>query len=175
MQPERDCGLSEAALRYDNRNEGVERLATETGAGQWGSAIAFACNLFGLRCSVYMVRVSYDQKPYRRILMETWGAEVLASPTNRTEVGINILAHDPDSSGSLGIAISEAVEDAATHKNTNYSLGSVLNHVLLHQSIIGLEAKKQFELAGEYPDILIGCVGGGSNFGGFAFPFIADS
>jgi tryptophan synthase beta chain len=163
------------AQAYYNRNEGVERLATETGAGQWGSAIAFACNLFGLRCSVYMVRVSYDQKPYRRILMETWGAEVLASPTNKTEAGKNILAHDPDSSGSLGIAISEAVEDAATHKNTNYSLGSVLNHVLLHQSIIGLEAKKQFELVGEYPDILIGCVGGGSNFGGFAFPFIADS
>ena len=162
------------AQAYYNRKEGVERLATETGAGQWGSAIAFACNLFGLRCSVYMVRVSYEQKPYRRILMESWGAEVLASPTNRTEAGKNILAHDPDSSGSLGIAISEAVEDAATHKDTNYSLGSVLNHVLLHQSIIGLEAKKQFELVGEYPDILIGCVGGGSNFGGFAFPFIAD-
>jgi tryptophan synthase beta chain len=162
------------AQAYYNRKEGVERLATETGAGQWGSAIAFACNLFGLRCSVYMVRVSYEQKPYRRILMESWGAEVLASPTNKTEAGKNILAHDPDSSGSLGIAISEAVEDAATHKDTNYSLGSVLNHVLLHQSIIGLEAKKQFELVGEYPDILIGCVGGGSNFGGFAFPFIAD-
>jgi len=162
------------AQAYYNRKEGVDRLATETGAGQWGSAIAFACNLFGLRCTVYMVRVSYEQKPYRRILMESWGAEVLASPTNRTEAGKNILAHDPDSSGSLGIAISEAVEDAATHKDTNYSLGSVLNHVLLHQSIIGLEAKKQFELVGEYPDILIGCVGGGSNFGGFAFPFIAD-
>jgi tryptophan synthase beta chain len=162
------------AQAYYNKKEGVERLATETGAGQWGSAIAFACNLFGLRCSVYMVRVSYEQKPYRRILMESWGAEVLASPTNRTEAGKNILAHDPDSSGSLGIAISEAVEDAATHKDTNYALGSVLNHVLLHQSIIGLEAKKQFELVGEYPDILIGCVGGGSNFGGFAFPFIAD-
>ncbi|HEX9146888.1 MAG TPA: TrpB-like pyridoxal phosphate-dependent enzyme [Candidatus Binatia bacterium] len=162
------------AQAYYNRKEGVERLATETGAGQWGSAIAFACNLFGLRCTVYMVRVSYEQKPYRRILMESWGAEVLASPTNRTKAGKNILAHDPDSSGSLGIAISEAVEDAATHKDTNYSLGSVLNHVLLHQSIIGLEAKKQFELVDEYPDILIGCVGGGSNFGGFAFPFIAD-
>ncbi|MGE5304927.1 MAG: TrpB-like pyridoxal phosphate-dependent enzyme [Alphaproteobacteria bacterium] len=162
------------AQAYYNKKEGVERLATETGAGQWGSAIAFACNLFGLRCSVYMVRVSYEQKPYRRILMESWGAQVLASPTNRTEAGKNILTHDPDSSGSLGIAISEAVEDAATHKDTNYSLGSVLNHVLLHQSIIGLEAKKQFELVGEYPDILIGCVGGGSNFGGFAFPFIAD-
>jgi tryptophan synthase beta chain len=162
------------AQAYYNKKEGVERLATETGAGQWGSAIAFACNLFGLRCSVYMVRVSYEQKPYRKILMESWGAEVLASPTNRTEAGKNILAHDPDSPGSLGIAISEAVEDAATHKDTNYSLGSVLNHVLLHQSIIGLEAKKQFELVGEYPDILIGCVGGGSNFGGFAFPFIAD-
>ena len=162
------------AQAYYNRKEGVERLATETGAGQWGSAIAFACNLFGLRCTVYMVRVSHEQKPYRRILMESWGAEVLASPTNRTEAGKNILVHDPDSSGSLGIAISEAVEDAATHKDTNYSLGSVLNHVLLHQSIIGLEAKKQFELVGEYPDILIGCVGGGSNFGGFAFPFIAN-
>ena len=162
------------AQAYYNRKEGVERLATETGAGQWGSAIAFACNLFGIRCSVYMVRVSYDQKPYRRILMESWGAEVLASPTNRTEAGKNILAHDRDSPGSLGIAISEAVEDASTHKDTNYSLGSVLNHVLLHQSIIGLEAKRQFELAGEYPNILIGCVGGGSNFGGFAFPFIAD-
>lgn len=162
------------AQAYYNRKEGVERLATETGAGQWGSAIAFACNLFGLKCSVYMVRVSYEQKPYRRILMESWGAEVLASPTNRTEAGRKILALDPDSPGSLGIAISEAVEDAATHKNTNYSLGSVLNHVILHQTVIGLEAKKQFALVGEYPDILIGCVGGGSNFGGFAFPFISD-
>ena len=162
------------AQAYYNRREGVKRLATETGAGQWGSALAFACNLFGLECSVYMVRVSYEQKPYRRIMMETWGAEVLPSPTNRTESGRKILARDPTSPGSLGIAISEAVEDAATHKDTNYSLGSVLNHVLLHQTVIGLEAKRQFELAGEYPDILIGCVGGGSNFGGFAFPFIAD-
>ena len=162
------------AQAYYNRQEGIERLATETGAGQWGSAIAFACNLFGLKCSVYMVRVSYEQKPYRKILMESWGAEVLASPTNRTEAGRQILARDPDSPGSLGIAISEAVEDAATHKDTNYSLGSVLNHVILHQTVIGLEAKKQFELVGDYPDILIGCVGGGSNFGGFAFPFISD-
>ena len=162
------------AQAYYNRREGVRRLATETGAGQWGSALAFACNLFGLQCSVYMVRVSYEQKPYRRILMETWGAEVLPSPTNRTEAGRQILARDPDSPGSLGIGISEAVEDAATHKDTNYSLGSVLNHVILHQTVIGLEAKRQFELVGEYPDILIGCVGGGSNFGGFAFPFIAD-
>ncbi|MBI4489416.1 MAG: TrpB-like pyridoxal phosphate-dependent enzyme [Deltaproteobacteria bacterium] len=162
------------AQAYYNQREGVKRLATETGAGQWGSALAFACNLFGLQCSVYMVRVSYEQKPYRRIMMETWGAEVLPSPTNRTEAGRKILASDPDSPGSLGIAISEAVEDAATHQDTKYSLGSVLNHVLLHQTIIGLEAKRQFEIVGEYPDILIGCVGGGSNFGGFTFPFISD-
>ncbi len=162
------------AQAYYNQREGVKRLATETGAGQWGSALAFACNLFGLECSVYMVRVSYEQKPYRRIMMETWGAEVLPSPTNRTNAGKKILASDPDSPGSLGIAISEAVEDAATHKDTKYSLGSVLNHVLLHQTVIGLEAKRQFEIVGEYPDILIGCVGGGSNFGGFTFPFISD-
>jgi tryptophan synthase beta chain len=162
------------AQAYYNQREGVKRLATETGAGQWGSALAFACNLFGLQCSVYMVRVSYEQKPYRRIMMETWGAEVLPSPTNRTEAGRKILASDPDSPGSLGIAISEAVEDAVTHQDTKYSLGSVLNHVLLHQTVIGLEAKRQFEIAGEYPDILIGCVGGGSNFGGFTFPFISD-
>lgn len=162
------------AQAYYNKREGVKRLATETGAGQWGSALAFACNLFGLQCSVYMVKVSHEQKPSRRIMMESWGAEVFASPTNRTNAGGKVLAQDPDCPGSLGIAISEAVEDAATHSDTNYSLGSVLNHVLLHQTVVGLEAKRQFELIGDYPEILIGCVGGGSNFGGYVFPFIAD-
>ncbi|MBI4526762.1 MAG: TrpB-like pyridoxal phosphate-dependent enzyme [Deltaproteobacteria bacterium] len=162
------------AQAYYNRQEGVRKIATETGAGQWGSALAFACNLFGMECTVYMVRVSYEQKPYRRIMMETWGAEVLPSPTSRTGAGRKMLAQDPDCPGSLGIAISEAVEDAATHGDVNYSLGSVLNHVLLHQTVMGLEAKKQFELVGDYPDIVVGCVGGGSNFAGYAFPFIAD-
>lgn len=162
------------AQAYYNKHEGVKRLTTETGAGQWGSALAFACNLFGLKCTVYMVRVSYEQKPYRKVLMNIWGAEVLPSPTDRTNAGRSVLTQDPDSPGSLGIAISEAVEDAATHEDTKYSLGSVLNHVLLHQTIVGLETKKQFEMVGEYPDVLIGCVGGGSNFAGFVFPFVPD-
>lgn len=159
---------------YMNKKEGVKRLATETGAGQWGSALACACRLMGLECMVYMVRVSYDQKPYRRVMMKTYGAEVVASPSSLTEAGRAILAQDPDSPGSLGIAISEAVEDAARRDDTKYSLGSVLNHVLLHQTIIGQEAKKQMEIAGDYPDILIGCHGGGSNFAGLAFPFLKD-
>ena len=162
------------AQAYYNRKEGVKRITTETGAGQWGSSIAFACRMFDLECTVYMVRVSYDQKPYRKILMETWGAKVYPSPTDLTESGRKILADDPDSPGSLGIAISEAVEDAATHDDTKYSLGSVLNHVLLHQTIVGLETKRQLEIIGEIPDVLIGCVGGGSNFAGFSFPFIPD-
>jgi tryptophan synthase beta chain len=157
---------------YYNKVEGIKRLATETGAGQWGSALSLACNFFGLECTVYMVKVSYYQKPYRRSLMQVWGATVYPSPTDLTNAGRQILAKDPDTSGSLGIAISEAVEDAATHGDTNYSLGSVLNHVLLHQTIVGLETQKQLALAGEEPDILIGCVGGGSNFAGFVFPFV---
>jgi tryptophan synthase beta chain len=159
---------------YYNAKEGVKRLTTETGAGQWGSALAFAGALFGLEVTVYMVKVSYEQKPYRRAMMETWGATVYASPTNLTEAGRGILAQDPDSPGSLGIAISEAVEDAATHDDAKYSLGSVVNHVLLHQTVIGLEAKKQMEMAGEYPDVVIACVGGGSNFAGLTYPFIGD-
>jgi tryptophan synthase beta chain len=159
---------------YQNKKEGVKRLSTETGAGQWGSALACACRLMGLECMVYMVKVSYDQKPYRRIMMKTYGADVVASPSNLTEAGRAILAEDPDSPGSLGIAISEAVEDAAKRDDTKYALGSVLNHVLLHQSVIGLEAKKQMEIVGEYPDILIGCHGGGSNFAGLTFPFLQD-
>ncbi len=162
------------AQAYYNKKEGIKRLATETGAGQWGSALSFACKLFGLECTVYMVKVSYYQKPMRKSLMQIWGAEVYPSPTDRTEAGRRILKENPDTNGSLGIAISEAVEDAVTHEDTNYALGSVLNHVLLHQTIIGLEVKKQLELVGEKPDILIGCVGGGSNFAGFTFPFIGD-
>ena len=159
---------------YYNKQEGVRRLTTETGAGQWGSALAFSCNAFGLECKVYMVRVSYEQKPYRRVMMETWGGSVVPSPSRDTAAGRAVLAKHPDSPGSLGIAISEAVEDAAGREDTKYSLGSVLNHVLMHQTVIGLEAKKQFELAGESPDILVGCVGGGSSFAGFTFPFIQD-
>ncbi|MDI6782578.1 MAG: TrpB-like pyridoxal phosphate-dependent enzyme [bacterium] len=162
------------AQAYYNKQEGVTRICTETGAGQWGSALAFACCLFGLKCTVYMVKVSYHQKPYRRSLMHVWGAEVHASPTNLTKSGQSILAKDPETPGSLGIAISEAVEDAATHDDAKYSLGSVLNHVLMHQTIVGLETKKQLALVNETPDILIGCVGGGSNFAGFAFPFVKD-
>ena len=163
------------AQAYYNKREGTKNLATETGAGQWGSALAFACNIFGIGCTVYMVRVSYDQKPYRKLMMRVWGADVYASPSDRTDAGRNILAEDPDSPGSLGLAISEAVEVAAkSGGTTKYSLGSVLNHVILHQTIVGLETKKQFEKIGEFPDILIGCVGGGSNFGGFACPFIPD-
>ncbi len=163
------------AQAFYNKAEGTKRLTTETGAGQWGSALAFAGNLFGLDVTVYMVKVSYSQKPYRKTMMRMWGANVFASPTDKTETGRAILAQDPDSPGSLGIAISEAVEDAVkSGGHTKYSLGSVLNHVILHQTIIGLEAKKQFEKVGDYPDIVIGCVGGGSNFGGFSFPFIHD-
>jgi tryptophan synthase beta chain len=162
------------AQAYYNKQEGVKRLATETGAGQWGSALAMACNFFGLECKVYMVKVSYNQKPYRRVLMETWGAQVVPSPSPDTQAGKKILEGQPDSPGSLGIAISEAVEDAATREDTKYSLGSVLNHVLMHQTVIGLETKKQLEKADAEADVVIGCVGGGSNFGGFAFPFAAD-
>src|SRR5579872_3156256 len=162
------------AQAYYNKEAGVRRLATETGAGQWGSALSMACALFGMECTVYMVRASYDQKPYRRSLMRTFGAEVIASPSDRTNSGRAILEQSPDSTGSLGIAISEAVEDAATHDDTNYSLGSVLNHVLMHQTVIGLEARQQMEMAGEYPDVVIGCVGGGSNFAGLAYPFVQD-
>jgi len=162
------------AQAYYNMKEGVTRLATETGAGQWGSALAFGTMLFGLKCTVYMVRVSYEQKPYRRILMETWGAECIPSPSQRTQYGRQVLQQDPKCTGSLGIAISEAIEDAVTHEDTKYSLGSVLNYVLLHQTVVGLEAKKQMEIAGDYPDIIFGCVGGGSNFSGLAFPFVAD-
>lgn len=162
------------AQAYYNKKEGVKRLTTETGAGQWGSALALGCNLFGLKCTVYMVRISYEQKPYRKSLMHSWGAEVYPSPTNKTNAGRTILDRDPDSLGSLGIAISEAVEDAVAHDDTKYSLGSVLNHVLLHQTIIGLEAKKQMEKLDEYPDIVISCIGGGSNFAGISFPFLMD-
>ncbi len=156
------------------RQEGVRRLATETGAGQWGSALSFAGALLGLEIKVYMVRTSYDSKPYRRSLIELWGGQVVASPSAETNSGRAILAADPESTGSLGIAISEAVEDAATRDDTKYSLGSVLNHVLMHQTVIGQEAQKQMALAGAYPDVVIGCVGGGSNFAGIAFPFLAD-
>lgn len=162
------------AQAYYNKQAGVKRLATETGAGQWGSSLALACRMFGLECKVYMVKVSYHQKPYRRSMIETWGSTVVPSPSPDTNAGRAILAKDPNSTGSLGIAISEAVEDAATREDTNYSLGSVLNHVLLHQTVIGQEALKQMELAGEYPDLVIGCVGGGSNFGGIALPFVRD-
>ena len=162
------------AQAYYNAQEGVKRLTTETGAGQWGSALALAGSFFGLEVTVYMVRVSYEQKPYRRALMETWGATVHASPTKLTNSGRAILERDPDSPGSLGIAISEAVEDAATREDSKYSLGSVVNHVLLHQTVIGQEAKRQMEMAGEYPDVVIGCVGGGSNYAGLAYPFLAD-
>ena len=158
---------------FYNKEAGIRRIATETGAGQWGSAMAMAASFFGLECTVYMVKASYVQKPYRRIFMETFGAGVLSSPSDSTNAGRKILADHPDSTGSLGIAISEAVEDAATHDDTNYSLGSLLGHVLLHQSVIGLEAQKQMTLAGEVPDVVIGCVGGGSNFAGIAYPFMA--
>jgi tryptophan synthase beta chain len=160
---------------YANKQERVKRLATETGAGQWGSALACACRLMGLECMVYMVKISYEQKPYRRIMMKSYGADVVASPSTLTETGRKVLAESPDSPGSLGIAISEAIEDAARREDTKYSLGSVLNHVLLHQTIIGQEAKKQMELAGEYPDLVIACHGGGSNFAGLAFPFLQDT
>ncbi len=157
-----------------NKQAGIRRLATETGAGQWGSSLALACSFFGMECTVYMVKVSFTQKPYRKSMMQLWGADVIASPSEFTNAGRSILAHDPDNLGSLGIAISEAVEDAATHEDTNYALGSVLNHVCLHQTVIGQEAKAQMEIAGHYPDVVIACCGGGSNFAGLSFPFIAD-
>jgi pyridoxal-phosphate dependent TrpB-like enzyme len=159
---------------YFNKVAGFNRLSTETGAGQWGSSLAFAGQMFGVEVRVYMVKVSYHQKPYRRSMMQTWGAEVYASPTDMTQAGRAILQQDPNSPGSLGIAISEAVEEAASRKDTNYSLGSVLNHVLLHQTVIGLEAKKQLAKIGEYPDMVFAPCGGGSNFAGIAFPFFAD-
>ena len=162
------------AQAYYNKKEGVKRLATETGAGQWGSALAMACSFFDLECMVYMVKVSYYQKPYRRSIIETFGGRVIPSPSTETAAGRAVLAKDPDSNGSLGIAISEAVEDAVSREDTRYSLGSVLNHVLLHQTVIGQEAKKQLEKVDAYPDIVIGCVGGGSNFGGIALPFVRD-
>jgi tryptophan synthase beta chain len=162
------------AQAYYNSREGIKRIATETGAGQWGSALALATNKFGLECKVYMVRVSFEQKPYRKSLMHAYGANVVASPSTETNTGRAIRERLPDTPGSLGIAISEAIEDAATREDTNYSLGSVLNHVILHQSIIGLEAKKQMEIAGDYPDVIIGCCGGGSNFAGLAVPYVPD-
>jgi len=160
------------AQAFYNKQEGVKRLATETGAGQWGSALALAGSIFGLDVQVYMVRASYDQKPYRRYMMEAYGAQVVASPSERTNYGRQVLAETPNTPGSLGIAISEAVEDAATRDDTKYSLGSVLNHVMLHQTVIGIESLEQMEMAGEYPDVVIGCVGGGSNFAGLTFPFV---
>ncbi len=161
---------------YYNKVFGIEKMTTETGAGQWGSALSFACAQFGLQCKVYMVRVSFDQKPYRKAMMEAWGGQCIASPSNETRAGRQALQKDPNTPGSLGIAISEAIEMAVsdTSGKTRYSLGSVLNHVMLHQTIIGLEAKKQLEMIGEYPDIIIGCAGGGSNFAGLAFPFVLD-
>ncbi|MDW8321571.1 MAG: TrpB-like pyridoxal phosphate-dependent enzyme, partial [Armatimonadota bacterium] len=160
------------AQAYYNKEAGIERLATETGAGQWGSALSLACRLFGLECTVYMVKVSYYQKPYRKMMMETWGATVYPSPSENTEYGRKLLQEDPDCPGSLGIAISEAIEDTVRSRNTKYSLGSVLNHVCMHQTVIGLESIKQMEMAGEEPDVIVGCVGGGSNFAGLAFPFV---
>jgi len=162
------------AQAYYNAQAGVKRLSTETGAGQWGSSLALAGQMYGIEVRVYMVKVSYEQNPFRRSMMQTWGAEVFASPTNMTASGRKILAEDPDSPGSLGIAISEAVEEAASRPDTNYALGSVLNHVCIHQSVIGLEAKKQFEKVGDYPDMIFAACGGGSNFSGVAFPFFAD-
>ena len=162
------------AQAYYNMKEGIQRLTTETGAGQWGSALAFACMLFRMKSTIYMVRASYYQKPYRRVMMETWGAEVFPSPSERTKFGKKILEEDPDCSGSLGISISEAVEDAITHTEAKYTLGSVVNHVLLHQTVIGQEAQKQMKLMDEYPDVLIGCIGGGSSFSGLYWPFFYD-
>jgi tryptophan synthase beta chain len=162
------------AQAYYNKEAGIKRLATETGAGQWGSALSMAAAFFDLECLVYMVKASYEQKPYRRVFMETFGAKVIPSPSDTTQVGQKILADNPDSTGSLGIAISEAVEVAAQSPDTNYSLGSVLNHVLLHQTVVGQEAMKQMEMAGEYPDVVIGCVGGGSNYAGLSYPFMRE-
>jgi tryptophan synthase beta chain len=159
---------------YYNKISGTKKLTTETGAGQWGSALAMCCSLFGLECKVFMVKISYNQKPYRRFMMETWGATCIPSPSNETQAGRKILEQMPDTPGSLGIAISEAVEAAVTGQNTKYALGSVLNHVMLHQTIIGLEAQKQMKIAGAYPDVVIACAGGGSNFAGLAFPYVRD-
>ena len=159
---------------YYNMKAGIERIATETGAGQWGSAMSFATMLYGLECTVYMVRSSYTQKPYRKSMMQVWGAECIPSPSTKTKSGQAVLAKDPDTPGALGIAISEAVEDAANHSNTNYALGSVLNHVCLHQTVIGLECREQLATVDDYPDVVIGCVGGGSNFAGISFPFAGD-
>ncbi len=162
------------AQAYYNKIEGTKRIATETGAGQWGSALSMACSFFGLGCTVYMVKCSFYQKPYRKSLMQVFGAEVYPSPSDKTDFGKSMIGKDPDCPGSLGIAISEALEDTVKHDDVKYSLGSVLNHVILHQTVIGLEAKKQIEMAGVYPDVVIGCVGGGSNFGGMVMPFMAD-
>jgi len=162
------------AQAYYNKVAGTKRITTETGAGQWGSALSMACAFYGLECKVYMVKISFNQKPYRRLMMETWGANCVASPSTETKAGQSILAQNPDSPGSLGIAISEAVEAAVTGENSKYSLGSVLNHVMLHQTVNGLECQKQMAIAGDYPDVIIGCAGGGSNFAGCAFPFARD-
>ena len=162
------------AQAYYAKEDGVERLTTETGAGQWGTALSLACSMLDMDCTVYMVRVSFNQKPFRKTIMQIYDGEVIPSPSNKTEFGRKMLAENPDHPGSLGIAISEAMEDALNDDNVYYSLGSVLNHVLLHQTVIGLETKKQLEIAGETPDVMIGCVGGGSNFGGAIFPFIKD-
>ncbi len=159
---------------YYNKEAGITRLTTETGAGQWGSAVSLACKMYDLECNVYMVKVSYEQKPYRRSFMQIYGANVIPSPSNTTDAGRNLLAIDPNSTGSLGIAISEAVEMAMLRKDTNYALGSVMNHVILHQTVIGLECKTQLEKLGDYPDVVVGCCGGGSNFAGIAFPFLQD-
>ncbi|MBS7636602.1 TrpB-like pyridoxal phosphate-dependent enzyme [Candidatus Bathyarchaeota archaeon] len=162
------------AQAYYNKEQGIKRLVTETGAGQWGTALAFACTIFGLKCRIYMVRVSYQQKPGRRTIAQLYGAEMFPSPSDQTNFGRKLLRENPNHPGTLGIAISEAIEDTVTHEDTRYSLGSVLNHVLLHQTIIGLEAKKQFEIIGEYPDVVCGCIGGGSNYAGFCYPFMMD-
>lgn len=162
------------AQAYYNKKQGISRLATETGAGQWGTALALACTLFGLKCRIYMVRASYDQKPGRRIMAQIYGAEMFPSPSDQTNYGRKLLKENPKNPGALGIAISEAIEDTLANEDTRYSLGSVLNHVLMHQTILGLEAKKQFELVDKYPDVICGCIGGGSNYGGFCFPFMTD-
>jgi tryptophan synthase beta chain len=162
------------AQAYYSKEEGIRQISTETGAGQWGSALAMATKFFDMECLVFMVKASYEQKPYRRIFMETFGAEVRPSPSSTTEAGKKILEQDPDSTGSLGIAISEAIEVAAQNPDIKYSLGSVLNHVLLHQTVIGLETQKQMEMTGDQPDVIIGCVGGGSNYSGFCYPFMGD-
>ncbi len=162
------------AQAYYNKEQGIKRLVTETGAGQWGTALAFACAIFSLMCRIYMVRVSYQQKPGRRTIAQLYGAEMFPSPSDQTNFGRKLLKENPNHPGTLGIAISEAIEDTVTHEDTRYSLGSVLNHVLLHQTIIGLEAKKQFEIIGEYPDVVCGCIGGGSNYAGFSYPFMMD-